>query len=108
LLLQRVARFQLSRDIHPDYLYAFLRSPFFIDAITEHDQSIGVPHVSPKQVESVEMPLPDLKTQEQVAVRVQDKIAAANKLCSTLETQLAEINRLPSALLREAFTGELK
>ncbi len=105
LLLQRVARFQLSDSINSDYLYYFLRSPFFIDEITEHDQSIGVPHVSPKQVESVELSLPDLKTQEKLAKDVQEKISYANQLCDSLESQLAEINRLPASLLRGAFAG---
>ena len=105
LLLQRVARFQLSDSIISDFLYYFLRSPFFIDEITEHDQSIGVPHVSPKQVESVELPLPDLKTQEKLAGDIQEKLSYANQLCNSLESQLAEIESLPASLLREAFAS---
>lgn len=107
LLLQRVARFQVSENILPDYLYLFLRSPYFIDEITQHDQSIGVPHVSPKQVEAINLPLPDLKAQEKLSKEYQEKLLHTKQLIHSLESQLAEIESLPSAVLGQAFAGEL-
>lgn len=107
LLLQRVARFQVSESILPDYFYLFLRSPYFIDEITQHDQSIGVPHVSPKQVEAINLPLPDLKTQEKLSKEYQEKLLHTEQLIKSLETQLAEIESLPSAVLGQAFAGQL-
>lgn len=106
LLLQRVARFQVSESILPDYLYLFIRSPYFIDEITQHDQSIGVPHVSPKQVEAINLPLPDLKTQGKLSKEYQEKLLHTEQLIKSLETQLAEIESLPSAVLGQAFAGE--
>jgi type I restriction enzyme, S subunit len=105
LLLQRVARFQVSKEIYPVYLYLFLRSSFFIDQITRHDQSIGVPHISPKQVEAIILPVPDLNTQKEMADTFQGTIVQVHKICETLQSQLEEINALPSALLRRAFEG---
>jgi len=107
LLLQRVGRFQLSEDIDASYLYAFLNSPKFIDSISGHDQSIGVPHISPKQVESVKMPLPSLDKQKILAERAWEKISLSRSLCTSLQSQLSTINKLPAALLWQAFNGEL-
>ena len=50
LLVQRVARFRLSNEIDASFLYAFLQSPLFINQISGHEQSLGVPHISPGQV----------------------------------------------------------
>jgi type I restriction enzyme, S subunit len=107
LLLQRVGRFQLSGDVDTGYLYAFLNSPKFIDSISGHDQSIGVPHISPKQVESMKIPLPSLEEQQILAKRVWEKISLSQSLCTSLQSQLDTINKLPAALLRQAFNGEL-
>ena len=73
LLLQRVGRFQLNDKVVPDYLYFYLQTNDFIEAITEHDQSLGVPHVSPKQVEQLELPLPPLDKQRAVAARLRTR-----------------------------------
>jgi type I restriction enzyme S subunit len=111
LLLQRVGRFQLRGTISSGYLYSFLNSPSFIAAITEHDQSIGMPHVSPAQVEAVILPLPPLAEQGRIASRLAKQMAQVDRLSESLQSQLDVINKLPAklpaALLRRAFRGEL-
>jgi type I restriction enzyme, S subunit len=48
LLLQRVGRFILDPcEIDPGYLYAFLQTNTFIAEVSGHEQSLGVPHISP-------------------------------------------------------------
>jgi type I restriction enzyme, S subunit len=107
LLLQRVGRFQLRGGIDADYLYAFLNSEKFIKAITTHDQSLGVPHVSPAQVEAVEIPLPSLTEQQQIAQKLTKQIQTREQINNLLKDQLDSINKLPAALLRQAFAGKL-
>lgn len=107
LLLQRVGRFHLSDRVDGQYLYAFLNAPAFITAITQHDQSLGVPHVSPGQVEDVILPLPPLADQQRISAELDARMAQADTLRATLEAQLDTINALPAALLRQAFNGEL-
>lgn len=106
LLNQRVARFRFDpAQLDADYLYAFLRSALFIDAIRGHDQSLGVPHISPAQVEAVEIPLPDLTTQRRLAAGLTHRLAAAEGMVARCREELAEIESLPAALLRAAFNG---
>lgn len=106
LLNQRVARFRFDpAQLDADYLYAFLRSALFIDAIRGHDQSLGVPHISPAQVEAVKLPLPDLPTQRRLAADLGEKLAAAEGVIARCREELAAIEALPASLLRDAFGG---
>lgn len=104
LLLQRVGRFVLKPGaVDPDFLYAFLQSSRFIGAISGHDQSLGVPHISPGQVESVELPLLSLDEQQQLASCLKTQLAEAAAIHQAAVAQLAEIERLPQRLLARAF-----
>lgn len=104
LLLQRVGRFLLKENVEADYLYWVLQTNGFIRAITTHDQSLGVPHVSPKQVEAVEIALPSLETQRIIATKLDSQFAAARALRAAIEEKLKELKTLPAALLRLAFS----
>jgi type I restriction enzyme S subunit len=107
LLLQRVGRFRLHGGVEADYLYSFLHTAGFINAITGHDQSLGVPHVSPSQVEDVAMPLPSVGVQRRVAASLRDRAAETEPLQTVVEDRLTKIDKLPAALLRKAFAGDL-
>ena len=105
LLLQRVGRFLLKPEkIDGDFLHAFLQSSLFIEAITGHDQSLGVPHISPGQVESVKMPLVPLDEQRRIVARLKAQLAEADSVAQAASAQLADIERLPQRLLARAFT----
>ena len=103
LLLQRVGRFIVRAEVLPDYLYFFLQSVEFIRAITSHDQSLGVPHVSPRQVEDVELPLPPLAEQRRIAGRLREQLAEVANARTAVQAQLAAAQAFPAALLRDVF-----
>lgn len=106
LLLQRVGRFLLKPGlIDPSFLYAFLQSSRFIKAISGHDQSLGVPHISPGQVEAVMLPLVSLGEQRKIASHLKTQLAEADTIVQTVTAQLAEIERLPQRLLAQAFNN---
>ncbi len=107
LLLQRVGRFCINGEIDSDYLYAFLNSQIFIDEISGHDQSLGVPHVSPKQIEAIQIPIPPIEKQTEIARMLEQKKVISKKLSQIAEDELAAINKLTPSLLRQAFSGEL-
>lgn len=104
LLLQRVGRFVLKpNEIDADFLYAFLQSSRFIDAISGHDQSLGVPHISPGQVESVEIPRLPLDDQHRIVTALKQQLAEADALRAALEQQLRDLDALPQRILAQAF-----
>lgn len=109
LLLQRVGRFVLKPDeIDADFLYAFLQSSRFIDAISGHDQSLGVPHISPGQVESVEIPLLPLDDQSRIVTTLKQQLAEADALRTALEQQLRDLDALPQRILAQVFNPQGK
>ncbi|BEV17017.1 restriction endonuclease subunit S [Herbaspirillum sp. DW155] len=104
LLLQRVGRFLLEpTEIDADFLYAFLQSSRFIDAISGHDQSLGVPHISPGQVEAIEIPILPLDEQRCIATQLRQRLAEADTLRTALEQQLRDLDALPQRILAKAF-----
>ena len=103
LLLQRVGRFVVHAGVLSDYLFSFLQSAEFIRAITAHDQSLGVPHVSPRQIENIEMPLPPLAEQRRIAGRLREQLAEVAKARTAVQAQLAAAQALPAAALRAIF-----
>jgi type I restriction enzyme, S subunit len=105
LLLQRVGRFVLSDRIVPDYLYLFLQTQPVIEAITAHDQSLGVPHVSPKQVERLSIALPPIAEQKRLAAHVERQLMEVESVVHAVECKLAAIEALPGRILAGCFGG---
>jgi type I restriction enzyme, S subunit len=104
LLLQRVGRFLMDRHrIDPSYLYAFLQTEFFISEVSGHEQSLGVPHISPAQVEAVRIPLPDLETQRLLAAKLTAIADAWTSATESLHSQAEDLCVLPQRLLAQAF-----
>ena len=104
LLVQRVGRFQMEMSrLLPDYLFAFLQSRRFIEAISGHDQSVGVPHISPGQVEGIELPLPSVEQQQRIVANLKQRLAAIEQMRQGIAAQLADIRQLPARLLAQAF-----
>ena len=55
----------------------------------------------------LQVPLPSLATQTQIAGKLRQHMAEAAQAQKAAEAQLAAINALPAALLRRAFSGAL-
>lgn len=73
LLVQRVGRFLIDpQKLDADYLYAYLQTDLFISKISGHDQSLGVPHISPAQVEAIEIPLPEISVQRELSKQLNE------------------------------------
>ncbi|MEF3253969.1 MAG: restriction endonuclease subunit S, partial [Deferribacterales bacterium] len=53
------------------------------------------------------VPLPPLAEQRRIAAILREQMDAVERLRRTLEEQLEAINKLPAAILRKAFNGEL-
>jgi hypothetical protein len=67
----------------------------FLARILPHPPNVVVltPKVSP------------LEEQKKDSLKISEKLDASQNIIDSLESQLAEINRLPAPLLREAFAG---
>jgi len=104
LLVQRVGRFLIDpQKLDADYLYAYLQTDLFISKITGHDQSLGVPHISPSQVEAIEIPLPEISVQKELSKKLNDVTSTWQVAVSAMQSQLNDLSKLPKAILAQAF-----
>ena len=107
LLLQRVARLRASApDLLQEFLQQWLQSPQFISALSP-GRSIGVPHISTKEISSFDIPLPPVDEQREI-IRVLDaQLARLESVLRVADQVERECGRLRRSLLQAAFTGEL-
>ena len=53
------------------------------------------------------IPVPTLAEQHQITIAIVEKMEGITGLKQSIQSQLNTINKLPAALLRQAFNGEL-
>jgi type I restriction enzyme S subunit len=87
--------------IHPRWFYYWLRSPYgeaFIKTVARGAvrERMMFTRLAPAYLD-----VPSYDVQSDIA----EKLLSIKQLRVSLESQLAEINRLPASLLRESFTG---
>lgn len=68
-------------------------------------QAIGQATINRGDLNSITIPLPPLAEQQRLAGRLREQLAAVADARTALQAQLAAVDRLPAALLREVFGG---
>ena len=93
---------------HPPFLTAYLSYLYLRGFWKEMagGASGSMKKITRTQVVEVKIPVPDIETQKKTVAELQSKMDNFRQLTESLESQLAEINRLPASLLREAFAGQ--
>jgi type I restriction enzyme, S subunit len=92
---------------HPPFLTAYL-SYLYLSGFWKEmagGASGSMKKITRTQVIEVKIPVPDIETQKKTVAELQSKMDNFRQLTQSIESQLAEINRLPASLLREAFAG---
>jgi type I restriction enzyme S subunit len=101
-----VAVIKLMRDkLNPFFVAYALESPQVLAQVEELGAGMGLKHMVIKSIKALEIPVPSLADQERIASGIISKLDNATKITEMLESQLAEIKRLPASLLRKAFEG---
>ena len=93
-------------EINPLFYMYFARSDFFKSQT--QGQGANIKNVSQAKLSKVNIPLPEtVGDQMEVVETIQHKLESTQRAISTLDTQLAAIEALPAAILREAFNFEI-
>ncbi len=108
LLNQRVGRFVVHRDVDQNYLFYFLRSPFFRDRLfpsatgTANQANIGN-----SDIENIKFSPPSIATQRRIAAELEALQVQIEALKRVQAESAAEIDALLPAILNRAFAGQL-
>lgn len=97
----------LEGVLDPAFLFAFVQSPDFVEALSDLVKGALYPAVTDKQVLAQRIPLPPLVEQRRIASRLNEQMAHVARARAAAEEQLAKIDLLPAVLLREAFRGNV-
>lgn len=101
LLLQRVARFQLSELLIPEYVLIWVNSPMFSKQI-DPGRSNGVPHISTKQVEAAMIYIPPPDEQRRIIAIVDALMALCNDLKKRITDAGQSQMRLADSIVERA------
>lgn len=102
---QQINAIKCSVSILPEFLYFHLKfdKADFIAAAA----SATLPIVNQQRLKQRKTPLPTMIEQKRIVQGLVEKMKAAKNLFKKLETKLAVINKLPAAILCQAFNGEI-
>jgi len=99
---------RVNRDyLDPHFTAWLLVSDEFTEYADEESRRARMPKLNRDQLFAWDTPLPSLSDQRRIASQFSAQMASAERLRQTLAEQLDAINKLPAALLRRAFSGEL-
>ena len=119
-------RLRLKRNVHIEFINAFLNTYCFWSQISEMKSGSAQPNVNAEKLKELVIPECDFETQEKVVQLLKDKnglpefsavwenlalaertFQSCNKIKAELNHQLALVKELRQAYLREAMQGQL-
>lgn len=102
-----VALLKLSLTALPEYVERVLNAPISRVQAAQLTQGIANRNLVLQDLKRIEIPLPSLPEQRRVTMFLNERLLEAERLRRGLEECLNAVNKIPSALLRQAFNGEL-
>jgi len=92
-------------DINKKYLYYFLQMHY--NTLNKNPKGIGIPHVNPEVLWSLDFPLPPLNEQKRIVKKIEELFLLCNKIKQLiLETKIFH-DSLVSSLYKFALSGSL-
>lgn len=102
LLNQRVCRLQeFSNKLHPRFLFYGINK--YLKAIEDVTAYATVKHISSKQIEAIEIPLPPIPEQQRIVSILDEAFAAIAKAKANAEQNLKNAKELFESYLQEVF-----
>jgi restriction endonuclease S subunit len=90
-----------------DFVAWFMRSSTYLDRAPIDTTPGQLPRIRTEEVARVEINLPSLAEQERIVSAITKEMTTAQQVSKHLQDQFETINKLPAALLRQAFIGKL-
>lgn len=99
--------FKEENEVNNRFVVYFLDSPQGKEEIKKRTNQVGQPKLALMRIETIEIPLPDLKDQEKIVAYLDDLNEKVQALQKLQQEQLQELEALQQSVLHQAFQGEL-
>jgi len=98
-----------SDEIRSEFLTAYLSFLYQTGYWKERagGASGSMKKITREQIQAEQVPVPVIADQQRIAKRLNEQMTAADRARKAIEEEQDAINKLPAALLRQAFNGEL-
>jgi hypothetical protein len=96
-----------SDEADTRFISAFMRSHMYLARAPVHVTPGQLPRIRTEEVASVMINLPPVLEQERLIGELEVRMAEAERMTRMAEEQVAAMNALAPAFLRQAFSGEL-
>jgi type I restriction enzyme S subunit len=90
-----------------DFIAWFMRSPIYLNRAPIDLTPGQLPRIRTEEVATVELKLPPIDEQRRIAEYINEKMTSVKQMYKALHEQLNAINKMPAALLNQAFIGKL-
>lgn len=94
------------RKSNSSYLYYLLRSNQLIDTICALSSGVSYPAITSTRIESIDIPIPPLKEQKQIAAYLDERCAKIDAAVTIIGKQIDALKRLKRSLINEVVTGK--
>jgi type I restriction enzyme S subunit len=98
---------RVRSQILPDYLQVFLSSPTTVEALETAAVGSTMVNLNQQILLSLQLSLPTLQEQQETIRRTQNLLAYADRIETRCSNALMQVEHITSALLSQAFGGEL-
>jgi type I restriction enzyme S subunit len=108
LLLQRVTRIRAAKGLLQEYLILILKSKSFSDYFMPILSGVSVPHISPNQIQSFKIGIPDPEEQESIISYITTQSTKISSAISIKEKEIEKLKECKAILINSAVTGKIK
>ena len=106
LLLQRVCRIRCKKNVRNEYLYYWLKSKAFEEALTTEITGISVPHISTNQIKDFKIAFPSKSEQDTIIEHLNKKTKQIDFLITEKRSLIKDLEAYKKSLIYEVVTGK--
>src|SRR5207249_9597458 len=100
-------RFRIKPSIIKHYVYYYLKSPAYWQAIGASQAGIAVPNVNAKKLERVQIPVAPEPQQDRIVAEIEKQFSRLDEAIANLKRVKANLKRYKAAVLKAAVEGKL-
>ncbi len=106
LLLQRVCQIRAKEDIDSRWIYHWIASKSFQEALSIETTGVSVPHISTKQIGQFSIALPPIEVQHQICDTLEMKCRSVDKMVDKKQAIIDKLTEYKKSLIYEVVTGK--